>query len=700
MLSSSGIENVGKPANGFQLKPSPMFRSYWTIAWRTLVRNKIYTLVNVAGLTLGICACLVIWVIVHYEFSFDRDHPDGNRIYRINSYEQFLKNEPERVTTAVVLAGLPEAVQKGVPGIETVASFHILMNDTASISGGRNQKNDYPVQSVTAGPEYFRIMPYDWLAGDQQTALVYPFSVVLTESRARLYFGDVPNETVIGREVVYQDSLRVHVSGVVRDWSARTDFPFTDFISQATVEHSFLFRSLRIDPSMANKYPAVASVLVKLVPNADPDKTKASLSLFYDKNFQGHFLFTRIELQPLNQVHFTVTGGEDVAAIRTSQLSTLYALLSIALFILALAIINYINLATAQSLSREKEISIRKVMGSGRISLIVQLLTETFMLTALAGTVAVAAGETCAWDFQPIRSGDDTIRSIGACQLAVPIGYHGRDYLVGGIIPGPDAVGTFAGAQTLNGAGAPRGDEKWWLRKGLIVFPVHRLPAYSSSGRWSSAGRSGYMLHKDLGFRSDAIMLFDTGERRDSVRTKPGYLQQAIAQLPGVLDVARENIPPAGPDRTMTGIRYPVSSKDRMSVEAIIADEHYIPLYGMRLLAGRDLFPSDTMKEVVINESLSRLLGFRKPEEAVGAQLFTWNKNIPVVGVVADFHKYSYHDPIQPLLIAGMACTDIAVRLDAKGKSAAEELRSIMDRVEREWKKVYPHRPFEFNFIR
>jgi succinate dehydrogenase hydrophobic anchor subunit len=175
-------------------------------------------------------------------------------------------------------------------------------------------------------------------------------------------------------------------------------------------------------------------------------------------------------------------------------------------------------------------------------------------------------------------------------------------------------------------------------------------------------------------------------------------LEETIRQVAGVADVARENMPPMGTDRGLFTIRPAANSTDRLRVEALMADEHYIQLYGIRLLAGRNLFPSDTLKEVVINESLSKALGFRSPDEAVGKLIYTSNKYVPIVGVVVDFHKYSYRAPIQPLLIAGMACTDIAVRLETKGRSAGE-VRAILARIEQQWKIVYPHRTHEFVFF-
>jgi putative ABC transport system permease protein len=634
-----------------------MLKSYWTMAWRTLVRNKIYTLVNVLGLALGICACLVIWVIVRYEFSFDRNHPGGNRIYRINSYEQFMKNEPERLSP-YVFVNLPEAVRKEVPGVETVAPFHILDHDTATVAGLGKQKAGYPATPIAAGPEYFRIMTYDWLAGDEQTALTAPFSVVLTESRSRKYFGTGPLNSLIGREIVYQDSLHVHVSGIVRDWSEHTDFPYTDFISLSTVDHSFLLQSLGLDPSESGKITPVEAVLLKLGPKADPEHVGTVLSAVYERKGYAKFR-PRVELQPLSAVHFTAVGND--SAISTSQLSVLYTLLSIALFILLLAMINYVNLATAHSLAREKEISIRKVMGSGRINLIVQLLTETFLLTALAGLIAVLMAGPVLHVFQQFIPSGLQYSPFAPANLLFLLGITVVTTLLAGLYPAR-RLSAPSPVQALNGAGAPRGSEKWWLRKGLIVFQF-TISLLFIIGTMIIGRQIAFMLHKDLGFRSDAIVSFDTGERKDSV-SKARSLEETIRQVAGVADVARENMPPMGLDRGIFTIRLGANSSERLHVEAIVADEHYIPLYGIRLLAGRNLFPSDTLKEVVINESLSKTLGFRNPDQAIGKQIYTWNKYIPIVGVVADFHKYSYRAPIQPLLIAGIACTDIAVRLN------------------------------------
>lgn len=671
-----------------------MFKSYWTIAWRTLVRNKVYTFVNVLGLALGVCACLVIWVIARYEFSFDRGHPDGNRIYRINSYEQFLKNEPKHRTPSVLTA-LPEAIRKNLAGIETVAPYHFLDEAVATIVGAGKTKTNYAAVPIVTGPEYFRIMTYDWLVGDAATALEAPFSVVLTEKVARQYFGTGSLEGMIGRQIVYNDSLPVNVTGIVRDWSEHTDFPYDQFISLSTAPHSWLYQALGLDPAVSEKGLPSCRVLVKLEERANPRKVGAALSALAAREKWLSGLVTGVELEPLSAVHFTSSSSD--GAIRTSQLSTLYALLSIALFILALAIVNYVNLATAQSLTREKEISIRKVMGSGRGNLIVQLLAETFLLTASAGLVAVTMVRPVLGAFHRFVPPALHYEPFALTNLLFLLGITVVTTLLAGLYPAR-LLSAHSPVDTLKGAGAPRGGGKWWLRKGLIVFQF-TVSLIFVIGTMVIGRQIGYMLHKDLGFKSDAVVDFNTNERKDSAgMARVKLLEAAVGRLPGIAAVARENMPPTGMDRGMFTIRYLAKSSDPVRVEAIQADEHYLELYDIRLLAGRSAFASDTLRELVINESLSKLLGFSRPDQAIGQKITTWGVSVPIVGVVADFHKYSYHDPIQPLLIAVMRCTDVAFRMDTRGQPAGSA-KAILSRVEQQFKSFYPHEPFEFSFL-
>ncbi|HEY4108276.1 ABC transporter permease [Puia sp.] len=668
-----------------------MFKSYWTIAWRTLSRNKLYTLINVLGLTLGLAACLVIWVITQYEFSFDKDHPDAGRIYRLNSYFPFVPGEPETRIPAVA-AELPPAVRKNIPGVETVAPYFLLQDGIATIAAMDKRTTRFDAQAIFAGADYLTILPYQGLAGDARSTLEQPFSVVLTEKKARLYFGSGPLEGMIGREVIYDDSLRVHVGAIVRDWAGHTDFPYTELISVSTAARCWLGDQYGLRGAPVKGIPSADRVLIKLAAGADRPTVSAALTALFDREFKDR-IATRVEMQALRDIHFS--AGAPEATARTSQLSTLYALLGIAIFILVLAVINYVNLATAQSLTREKEIGIRKIMGSARANLVLQLLAETFLLTGVAGLAAVFLVTPVLGAFHEFIPPQLKYDPLAPANLLFLLGMMAATTLLAGMYPA-QKLSAFSPMLSLKGAAAPRGTGKWWFRKGLIVFQF-TVSLLFIIGTLVIGRQIRFMLNTDLGFNRDAVVLLDTGESRDSVGNVK-LLAESLRHLPGVSAVARENMPPMGPDRGVFTIQYRVRSDERIGVEAIKADEHFIPLYHIRLLAGRNLLPSDTLKEVVINESLSKQLGFQHPEQAVGQLIHTWNRNVPIVGVVGDFQEFSFHEAIQPTLIAAMACTDLALRLDVRDRPASEA-RAILARVERRWKEFYPHKPFEYNFL-
>src|SRR5215472_2197539 len=222
-----------------------MLRNYFKIAFRKLTRNKIYTLINVIGLSLGVSACLIIYLITSFELSYDDFHPDKERIYRIVAEMKRNKDDEGR-KFGFLITPLPMTLRNEVAGFESVSAFFnyypkVTVQDGNSIKKFDAAKFGEGVSDVIiAEPQYFEIFKYKWLAGSPALALNEPFKVVLSEKEAKKYFGPISPEEAVGRQVIYNDSLKVTVSGVVKDWSGNTDFGFKDFISFNTVQHSFL----------------------------------------------------------------------------------------------------------------------------------------------------------------------------------------------------------------------------------------------------------------------------------------------------------------------------------------------------------------------------------------------------------------------------------------------------------------------------
>jgi putative ABC transport system permease protein len=680
-----------------------MLKNYFRIATRILARNKLYTTINVLGLALGICGCMIIWLVGSFEMSFDRFHRDGDRIYRVGN-----GGKPGEQKMAEVLPPMPDAIRKMIPGMESVTSFFPLYNgNTVLIPNDDKAAKQYDASAegqdglpgvIIADADYFSIFRYQWLAGNPAIALQQPFTVVLTESRARRYFGSLPPESVIGKEVIYQDSLHVHVSGIVRDWVQHTDLPYTDFISFPTLASSFLKDVRHMDDWVLHQgggrwyWP---TCFVKLAKGVSPAQVDAQLTMLATQHIAGAdskhpFL---LHLQPLADIHFNNDYNDN---LRKAHLPTLYALTGIALFILLLAAVNFINLSTAQSLQRAKEIGVRKVLGSGKSSLVMQFLIEAGLLTATAVVIAALLTKPAMALFRDYIPGGVRFNPLAPVNVLFLLGITTGVTLLAGFYPARVLSG-YQPVRTLKGSGSGRGGEKWWLRRGLIVFQF-TISLVFIIVTLVIGKQIRFMLNTDYGFKTDAVVSV-SGDWNDSTG-KIKVLEQRFSQIPGIAQMVREEDPPAGWGRTTMRMVY--KGKTIVNVGATVewADERYIPFYGMRMLAGRNIRHTDSLTEFVINETAAKQLGLAQPKAAIGQFLYFQNKPYPIVGVVADFHETSFREVIQSAVIGNMPREEnmLGVRLGSAGKNA-ENVKSTLDAMEKSYKEVFPTKSFRPYFM-
>ncbi|HZY35511.1 MAG TPA: ABC transporter permease, partial [Mucilaginibacter sp.] len=376
-----------------KLNRNYMFRNYLKIAWRSITRNKAYTAINVLGLSLGVCACLIIYLVTSFELSYDTFHPGKDRIYRIVTLMQDAQGN--RGDGASGIAALPMALRNELSGFEAVTGFYTYF-PKVTIPGAKNTgkkflaltEGEQPANVIVAEPQYFSIFQYRWLQGNPSTALNEPFKVVLSEQEAHKYFGAVPLENIMGKEVIYNDSLRLTVTGIVQDWDKHTDFNFKDFISFATVQHSFLKKDIELENWQM--WDSDSQGYVKLAKGVTPARVEKQLAQFVKAHIRmSDGSKAQLLLQPLSDIHFNDHYQDSYS--RQAHLPTLYGLMAVAVFILLIAAINFINLSTAQSLRRAKEVGVRKVIGSTKTNLTIQFLVETFLVTGVALIIAVAA---------------------------------------------------------------------------------------------------------------------------------------------------------------------------------------------------------------------------------------------------------------------------------------------------------------------
>ncbi len=666
-----------------------MANNQFRSALRFLARHKGYASINILGLTLGLCACLVIYDIVSYEFSFDRSYPDRNRIYRIGGRIRLdngngVINESYGKT---IPAPAPDALRAEIPLIETLTGYYPY-NVGITVPGSDNTSRLKPTGTIIlTGREYFDIFPHTWLAGGSSQSLNTPYSVVLTEKRARDYFGDMPSHRYIDRELVYDDSLHVRVSGIIKDYEGNTDFPYTDFISFSTISHSYLKNKYRNDQWAFN--PAIPRIqaFAKLSEDAVPKQAAALIDTVWQRhNTAGafeRFLKFSMVLQPLGDVHFN--EGYDNDGIRKANQPALYGLIAATVFILLLAIANFINLSTAQSLQQTKDIGIRRILGATRFRLILRSLTETAILSTLSAIIALALVRPVLAHFRDYRPEGLPFNPFTRANFLFAGGSIIVTTFLAGLYPAISLVRQ-ASARTPQAQDTRR----FTLRRVLIVFQ------FSISLLFIMAclvvGRQiNYMLDTDMGFNSTAVV------------TVPGFnappqqlrlfARQALG-IPGVQKSIVEGHPPAGSPVIQFPMKLDNRADNGLSVNLQAGDQQFIPFYQMNLVAGRNLSSGDSLREFIINETYSKALGFSKPADALGHFLTWQGQTHPIVGVVADFHTASLHTPIPALAIARLSDRDnsVGLRITLSDRQTLPGLEAL-------WKNLFHDQPFTFTFL-
>ncbi len=669
-----------------------MLYNYLKISLRNIFRNKTYTAVNVLGLSLGICACIAIYTVTSYELSFDRFHPGKERIYRVMG--DVTETSGDKLHFAKVPFALLNTGRGALSGLEAIAGI-IPYRAKINIPEGSKQfesviSGTNYITTVIAEPQYFNIFKYDWLAGNASTALEDPYTVVLTENRARQYFGTGPLDKMIGRQVMYDDSLKVNVSGIIKDWDKNTDLAFTDFISVSTLQSSFLKNN--ISQSSWGQGDMSTWTFAKLDAGTTASQVNKQMAELV-KIHADHQVKLALWLEPMSAIHFNSDVIENT--IRTAHLPTLYSLMGIALFILILGIINFINLSTAQSIQRAKEVGVRKVLGSNRRSLVFQFLTESFLMVLFSVLLAIVLVRPALIGFRSFIPNGVSFHLFEMSTILFLILVIVFTTLFAGLYPAK-ILSSYPPAINLKGSATERGSEKWLFRKSLIVFQF-AVSLVFIIGSMVIGKQLSYTREKDLGFNADAIITIETS-RGDSL-SKIGLLAQKIREIPGINKVALQWLSPMTENSRGMKLKFKSSDLKDFGVTQVDGNEDYIPLYQIKLLAGRNLRKSDSVNELVINEKLSVLMGNKSPEDAIGKTLY-WNyKPYPVVGVAADFHTKSLHDPITPLCIINRPDREssLAIKLASKGSGAAV-IKSTLSQIEKAWKEIYPSKDFKYRF--
>ncbi|OQP44260.1 hypothetical protein A4H97_33285 [Niastella yeongjuensis] len=686
-----------------------MIEKQLLFALRRLGRHKLTTSINLLGLTFGILSCVVIFLYVAFEFSYDKFHTNAARIYRVvvpTTHDYGIQSNG-----AMMSGPLGPALRQEATGFSAVTT--LFTDDTRVLIPSVGQppqvipaiSGDETYHITFADTDYLKIFHYQWLAGNPATALQKPFSVVLTESEARRYFQAGAPADWMGRSVVYEDSLTVSVTGIVKDWDQNTDFDFKDLISYSSLEQSFLKTYIH---DWGNLRSGI-NVYVKLAPGTTMAHVEQQFNAFCKRHIGPK---ATLSLQPLADIHFNA-AYQDMYGRRAHK-PTLFALAGIALFILVIAAINFINLSTAQSLLRAKEIGIRKVMGSSTSGLVRQFLIETGIIVVAAMALALLLVDPVIAALHGfIPQGVRLHMTNPGTWLFIGVTIF-TTCLIAGWYPGR-ALSSFLPVISLKGQGVRQLNSKSYLRKGLIVFQF-AVSLLFIIGTMMVSRQIHYMINTDLGFSKDAIVTIDIP--RGQPNNRKDVLATEIHHLAGVRQVSLNTADPQALYHMIrwTSLEYKGASDEKIMPGGDYIDTGYISLYGLTLVAGRNFYLSDTARRsipaagaaaaqpsyraFILNETAARALGFTRPADAIGKQVINGQASGPVVGVVKDFHSDDMHQTIRPFIFSTQAGTgsQLSIKLSSASLSAAE-VKTLMTNMESVYKKIYPGTVFQSRFF-
>ena len=673
-----------------------MLKNYFLVALRSFWRNKTFSVINILGLSIGVSVSLIIFLLVHYDFSFDKFEKDGAHIYRViadqksNGEQSYINDVPEPMGAAI---------QKELTGIEVVAPFRTADELRVTIpypDASRPLVLKKQKDLVYTDASYFNLIKYNWLIGSPAASLAQPYQVVLTEKNARLYYPGLRYTEIIGKPIAFDDTINASITGIIKDIKENTDFYFGTFISRSTLYLS------RLKPSDFGDWGTTNSanqLFVRLAPGTAVATASTQLTQLLHKynppNPKDHSIMT-CHLQPLSDLHFNTNYGVFDES-RQAHKPTLYGLLAVAAFLLLLACINFINLTTAQASQRAKEIGIRKTMGGHRRQLTFQFLVETFLLTLIATLLSIILTPTLLKifaDFIPEDLHFSLIRQpeiIGFLLVLIVV-----VSLLSGLYPAFVLSGYKPVLVLKNQAYAASSQTRSaWLRKTLTVSQFVIAQVFIIATLLVSRQIS-YALHKDLGFKKDAIATFRTNYAQPA--QKRAVLLQKLKALPGIVLISQSSNPPSNNSTWSSTMTYKDGKNEiRQNVEVKLADSNYFRMYGFRLLAGTGVSQSDTTNAVVVNETYMHILGFQHPEDVLGRQI-EWNGNPRIVGVVADFHQHSLHESIKPLVIAN-GIKDATTFNIALLPQNPETWPHTIASIEKAFKSVYPNDDFDYKFV-
>ena len=685
-----------------------MLKNYFVSAFRNLVRNSGYALLNVIGLSVGMTLFLLIAQYVKFERSYEDFIPDRANIYRV-SLETFVRKEL-RSASAENYAGLGPALLSTFPEVNSFARLmnmgyinNVVVTYEQAMGGPISLRQH---RFLYADSSFLPMMGYEMISGNASQALAAPNTAVISETYARLYFG---KEDPIGKTLHMHDDdsndQLAKVTGVFKDLPANTHLKFDILFSYGTMFGASNGRAAQADQNWVRTRPQFYTY-IRLRPGTDPKFIESRLPALYNahepqlpeesKSQTGH-------LQPLTGIHLRSDLAEEFEANGNGNIVIILGLVGV--FILGIAWINFINLSTANAIGRAKEVGVRKVIGASRAHLIARFLAESALINGISLLIAYGMINLLLPGFNQISG-----LSLDGSYLLQGwfLGLLGVLWVAGSLLSGfypAWVLSSFRPVTVLKGK-LKNTSGGILLRKGLVVTQFMASIALIA-GTIIVYRQVHYMLRQNIGMNIDQVLVMDRpgivpnhDKNIGAFRAGIDLFRNELKKDPSIEAVSNSTTIPGKQREYKTTIKVlGTSSNDSITVRINSMDFDFLKVFQMQLLAGRPFsknFPKDPDTSAIITLSAARLLGFKRPEDAIGKSIQAWdNYNLIIVGVVNDYHQVSLKKPLEPTLFS---CDwydgdYLSVRLHTT------HIAPTLKHVEASWAKAFPGSPFEYFFL-
>jgi putative ABC transport system permease protein len=662
-----------------------MLKNYLKIALRNLFKHKLYSLINVSGLALGIAGSTLMLLFILDELSYERHHEKAERIYAVFNRWNFGNYEATGETIAPAMA---PALKDEYPEIAAAVRCWrwsrplIICND----------KRFYEERFVFADPEVFKVLTFSFISGNAETALREPYSVVLTATAAKKYFGE---ENPLGKRISFWDNadasvLRsrafngnafdLAVTGVVEDFPYNSSLEFDFLASFSTFGDTY-------QKEMWSTGPVTYLLLNE---GASANALAAKLPTFVEKHIGSELQRAGQQaglfLVPLKEIHRYFFGGT----------AYIFALAALAVLILVIGSINFMNLATARSAHRAREVGVRKVVGAGRRQLILQFLGESTVMAFAALPIALVLVEFALPQFNAMTEKRLTLDFAQNAPLL--FGLLAMIFLTGIIAGSYPAIflSKLQADSVLKGSFAPGKRSRIYRVLTVFQFAVAVILLIAVAVLQE---QMEYARTKNLGFDKDQLVVIPNW-RTEFIQKNYAAFRNTVLQNPRIIGAT---VTAHYPGYAASSETYTLAgAEEKIRFDAQWGDHDFLKTFGFNLIAGRDFSrarQTDADEAVIINETAVQRLGWTSPEEALGKRL---NENVTIIGVVKDFHIFSLHQQIAPAAIRLVPADRLPEWWNnyfVALKIQTEHVSQTIDELKRTWEAFFPSRPFVYSFL-